>query len=453
MRVLSSFRGRVFLALTLVSVIPVVLMLFLGTMTLREVVLSTGSAGAWDEVARSGRDLFDQILSQDSVPPALTAAVERHQAALNESVRFSRVYSVVGERILVLLPGLALMLLSLVGGLALVAANWFARDFAKPVKELVGLTRSLASGAEIPAPDARASRHEIREFTQLREALHATAEELEEARRKELERARMRSWAEMARKIAHELKNPLTPMAMAAERVARAEDPAVAEAGEVLREEIERLEELARTFAQFGRPPEGPESSIDVNEMLASLVNQMEVQGVAVGLDAPQEHLFVRGHLVSLDRVVRNLLSNAVDAVDARRRRSAASSREGPGAPGGPDVQVSLDRQGDRVRIRVADHGTGIPTEILPRIWEPEFTMKRRGSGLGLPMVRQVVHAHGGEVRAANRPEGGAEITLWLPVERGTSPTVTPATDRPAVGGDRDPGETHAERSREVPTR
>jgi two-component system, NtrC family, nitrogen regulation sensor histidine kinase NtrY len=425
-------------ALSLVSLIPVVLMLFLGTTTLREVVMSTGSAGAWDEVARSGRDLFDQIQARDSVPPALAAAIERHEAALNESVRFSRLYTFVGERILVLLPALALMLLALVGGLALVAANWFARDFAKPVEELVGLTRSLASGDAIPPPDARETRHEIREFTQLREAVHATSEELREARRREVEQARTRSWAEMARMIAHELKNPLTPMAMAAERVAHAREPSVAEAGEVLRDEIGRLEEMARAFAQFGRPPEGPMSSIDVNELLSGLVVQMVAQGMSVALDAPGEHLFVRGHLVSLDRVVRNLVSNAQDAVDSRAAGAPPAGEDSTdGATAGPPVRVALDRDVDRVRIRVTDRGTGIPDAMLERIWEPEFTMKRRGSGLGLPMVRQVVEAHGGAVRARNRAEGGAEFTLWLPVDP-QAPSVEPdahAGEREGEGG------------------
>lgn len=440
MRILSSFRWRVFLALTLVSVIPVVLMLFLGTMTLREVVMSTGSAGAWDEVARSGRDLFDQIQSQDSVPAALAAAIQRHEAALNESLRFSRLYAFVGERILVLLPALALMLLALVGGLALVAANRFARDFAQPVEEIVRLTKSLASGGEIPPPDAHEIRREIKEFTQLRETLHATSEELRRARRKEVERARMRSWAEMARKIAHELKNPLTPMAMAAERVSRAEDRSVAEAGEVLRQEIARLEELARTFAQFGRPPEGPMSSIDVNEMLSSLARRMDAQGMSIGLDVPREHIYVRGHLLSLERVVRNLLSNAQDAVDTRGGRNVGSGRAPGGTTGDAPVRISLDREGGAVRIRVMDRGTGISHDNLQRIWEPEFTLKRHGTGLGLPMVRQVVLAHGGRVGAANRPDGGAEFTLWLPME------PRPPASGPEVSAGK-PGEDGGERS------
>lgn len=447
-----------FVALTLVSVIPVVLMLFVGMMTLREVVMSTGSAGAWDEVAESGRDLFDRIEAEDSLPPELSLAVERHAEALNESVRFSRLYAFVGERILVLLPALALMLLSLVGGLALVAANRFAKDFSRPVEELVGLTRSLASGERLPPSAPHHDGQEITEFTQLREALHTTAEELRQARRKELEQARIRSWAEMARMIAHELKNPLTPMAMAADRVARAQDPDIALAGEVLRGEIARLDDLARTFAHFGRPPEGPMSSIDVGEMLASVVGQLDTQGMRVRFDAPPEPTFVRGHLLALERVVRNLLANAQDAVDARARSEPAAGGRGlpqvgdgttvsatgePRVAGGRQeepVTLALSREDGSARITVKDRGTGIPSELLDRIWEPEFTMKGKGTGLGLPMVRQVVEAHGGRVAAVNRPEGpGAEFSVWLPLQTGFLSTDPASSEQDPTASGSDP--------------
>ena len=174
------------MVLTLVSVIPAVLTLVIATTVLREVVVSTGSAGAWDEVAGSGRDLFDQIERQETRPLELVAATEQHQAALAESVRFSRLYAFLGERVLVILPLFALLLLFFVGGLALLAANWFSRDFSRPVEELLGWTRSLASGQPLASSDPSAVHGEIEEFAQLRSALRATSAELGTARRKEL---------------------------------------------------------------------------------------------------------------------------------------------------------------------------------------------------------------------------------------------------------------------------
>ena len=423
------------MVLILVSVIPAVLTLVIATTVLREVVVSTGSAGAWDEVAGSGRDLFDQIERQETRPLELVAATEQHQAALAESVRFSRLYAFLGERVLVILPLFALLLLFFVGGLALLAANWFSRDFSRPVEELLGWTRSLASGQPLASSDPSAVHGEIEEFAQLRSALRATSAELGTARRKEIEQARMRSWSEMARKIAHELKNPLTPMAMAADRVVRSEDRSLSASGEVLQQEIQRLDALARTFAQFGRPPEGPMSSIDLSEMLASLARRLSADGMAIRFQPSIEPVFVMGHLDALERVVRNLIANAQDSVAAK----AASELSGPAQSTltkgrGPEpILLDLMPSDTGVEIRVSDDGTGIPHDILPKIWEPEFTMKGRGTGLGLAMVRQVVRSHGGEVQASNRREGGAEFLIRLPAMADESNAATTDAQVPAL--------------------
>lgn len=421
------------MVLTLVWIVPAVFTLIAGTVLFREIVVSTGSVGAWDEVAGSGRNLFDQVEIQESLSPELIAATERHRAALAESVRFSRLYSFLGERVLVLLPILALLLLIFVGGLALLAANWFSRDFSRPVEELVTWTRSLTSGERLPAADQSSDSREISEFSQLRDALRATSEELRHARRKEVEQARMSSWSEMARKIAHELRNPLTPMGMAADRVSRSADPSVSAAGEVLREEIHRLETLARTFAQFGHPPDGPMSSIDLIEMLSSLAYRLSAEGMSVRFEPPKEHLFIMGHLDALERVVRNLLSNAQESVWARATMDTGDGegRRQPDERNSEPIQIDLIPSDSGVEIRVLDRGTGIPEDVLPQIWEPEFTMKRKGTGLGLALVRQVVRTHGGEVEASNREDGGAEFLVRLPFgPMGSEVDSPPPNDR-----------------------
>lgn len=408
----SSLRARMFAVLVLVSVIPALLTLITGTMVIREVVRSTGSAGAWEEVAASGRTLFDEIQNQ-SVPSAeLITATERHQGALEESLRFSRVYALIGERVLVLLPLLALFLLLLVSGLALGAANWLSQGFSRPVEELVHMTRSLASEDTLSLSESGGP-SDIREFAQLRAAIRTTSDELGEARRRELDQARTRTWSEMARRIAHELKNPLTPMAMAADRVARSGDPSLALAGEILKEEVGRLDELARTFAQFGQPPEGPMSTVDLAEVVSSLAGRLGSDGADIRFTNPGTPVLVTGHLEALERVVRNLLSNAYDSALAK----AATDFGGKSGPleSGALIEITVHSESGWAEIQVRDQGTGIPEELLERIWEPDFTTRRKGTGLGLAMVRQVVRAHGGRVRAENRAEGGAKFTVRLP--------------------------------------
>jgi signal transduction histidine kinase len=190
--------------------------------------------------------------------------------------------------------------------------------------------------------------------------------------------------------------------------------PTTAQAGQVLLEEIERLDELSRSFAQFGRPPEGPPSPVDLGELLDHLVRRIDLAGGEVVLRRPDEPLFVEGHPVALERVVRNLVVNALDATAPMRTARVGEEDADPPLP----VEVELGRDpdsGDRVRIRVLDRGAGIPEAEVERIWDPEFTTKRKGTGLGLPLVRQVVDAHGGAVTARNRPDGGAVFELSLP--------------------------------------
>ncbi len=446
MRIPSSFRARTFVVLLLVSLVPALLTLGVGTLVLREVVLSTGSAGAWDEVADSGQSLFQDIASLGPESERLESAVERHQSALAESVRFSRLYSFLGDRVLSLLPAFALFLMILVGGLALAAANWFSKDFSRPVETLVEWTRALARGDPLETTGRSSIRGEITEFAHLQDALKATSVELAEARRRELAKARMRSWSEMARKVAHELRNPLTPMAMAARRVVRSDERAVSEAGEVLTEEIERLEALARAFSHFGTLPEGPISPVDVTELLATLTRRLSSDRFPIELDAPPEPVFVQGHLEALERVFRNLVSNAVEAVEAAARGGGGED------PAREPVRIELRAPPSGAEIRVLDRGAGIPEEILERIWEPEFTSKRRGTGLGLAMVRQVVHAHGGGAEAGNRPGGGAEFLVRLPSdpEAGTGEDgAGPTTPQPRaeVWVEPSPGPPRTDRS------
>ena len=207
----------------------------------------------------------------------------------------------------------------------------------------------------------------------------------------------------MARRIAHDLKNPLAPMRMAAQTVLRSSDSNAVQAGEVLLDEIARLDELSRSFAQFGRPPEGPPSAVDMRELVNELSRRVDPGKTLLELDLPPDPpLFVHGHPVALERVLRNLIVNALDA---------GAEREGEGSP----VQIVLRTLGDGIEVRILDHGPGLPPGDEARIWEPDFTTKRRGTGLGLPLVQQVVEAHGGHVEARTRPEGGAEFRLVLP--------------------------------------
>jgi len=400
-----SLRGRLFLVLAAVAILPAAVALGSGALVLREFVLATGTAGPWQEVASSGRTLLDAVAALEDPSPEVLAAAAIHQEGLAESVRFSTLYALLSERVLALLPFFAVGLLAIAAGLALVTANWLSRSFSRPVEELLVWTGHLGAARKIPPTRESGASMDLAEFVALRKALRSTEEQLEEARRQEADRIRHRSWSEMARKVAHEIKNPLTPMSLAARTVAGSQDPAVAQAGDVLLEEIRRLDTLARSFAQFGRPPEGPATPVDLGELLSSLALRLSTEDTPIVFNGPAHGAVITGHLDALDRVARNLLANA--------QESAAPMAASRGKPAPVEVRLTPLRL--VIEVQVLDRGSGIPPELLPRIWEPEFTTRRRGTGLGLALVRQAVYAHGGQVHAANREGGGAVFTVTLP--------------------------------------
>lgn len=395
---IRSFRRRVFLAILAVALVPTVLALAGGTLLLREVGSSTGTLGPWDAVASSGRALMDAAREAAPGDPVVEEAARRHGEALSSSVRQSRLYTVVTERVVSLLPLAALVAALILAGLAAWTAGALSRSFSEPIGELVGWTSRISRGEPLPsAPDEG---HATAEFDTLRRALRTMASDLQAARDREVEGARLRAWTEMARRVAHELKNPLTPMRMSAGTLARSEDPRARAAAGQLMEEVARLDDMARTFAQFGRMPEGPAAPVDLGEILQGLVARHDGNPVRVRLRLDPGVPLVPGHHDVLARALRNLVVNAQEAVQEA---------------GGGGVEVHLGATPRGVRIRVSDDGPGIPPELLDRIWLPDVTTKRLGTGLGLALVQQAVEAHGGRVWAENVEPRGASFVMELP--------------------------------------
>ncbi len=409
-----SFERRLRIALVLFALLPSLLLLGAGTYLLSATVARTDARAAWERVAESGRDLLRR--AEGARDPALAGAAGRHREELSESLVQARRWDFLLRRALYAIPLAALVLGVGVVWLAHRMARWIAHGLSRPVGELVGWAHRVGRGEALP-PQHPGDPDEDGEFGILRAAFRRMEGELAASRARELEAERMRTWVSMARSVAHELKNPLTPMRLAVRSLeARARTPADHEALEVIAAESARLEELARSFAQFGRLPEGPTSEIDLPEMLDYLVRTHLPPEAGGRLRAPVDLPSVHGHHDALARAFANLLLNAADAVG-----------------GGGTVAVTARRVGEAVEVRVADSGPGIPAENLERIWEPDFTTKSRGTGLGLALVRQTVQAHGGEVSARNRPEGGAEFRVLLPAPaRAAFPSPTPAPCPPS---------------------
>jgi signal transduction histidine kinase len=395
-----------FLILTLFATLPsiVLTLVWAGTFA-RALPLVSGSA-AWERAAATGGRAI-AAAQQAPLSASDRAAIRAHEVELQESLTQARRFGFVAQRAVPVIAVIAVVALGLLIVVSSRVAGHLSRQLSRPIDELVGWTDRLGRGQELPEGPPRKG---APEFAVLRSRMRAVARELRDARAREIEAERLRAFRESARQVAHELKNPLTPIRFAVARLRREAPPSLSDAVEVLDAESQRLEEMARSFAQFGRLPEGPPADVDVAELVryttrASVPPDVEAD-VRIEGDVPM----IRGHHDALARALSNVLLNAVDACRAGR---------GNGASQPPRIGVTVARErrdgDDGIIIAVRDSGCGIPPDRLARIWEPYVTHKPGGTGLGLAIARQTILAHNGTVHATSVVGGGTEIRFTLP--------------------------------------
>ena len=225
------------------------------------------------------------------------------------------------------------------------------------------------------------------------------------------------AWGEVARRLAHEVRNPLTPIQLAAERLRRrflgrlpAEDSELLDrATHTIVSQVEALKTMVNAFGDYARPPQLTARPIALNVLLAEVLDLYENdQRISLTRKlAPGEPL-VRADAGRLRQTVHNLFKNALEAVGASRKPQIDI-----------ETRVIQDADGDWIELVVGDNGPGLPADFGDRWFEPYTTSKSHGTGLGLAVVKKIAEEHGGSVRAANRAEGGAEFVLRLPVETG----------------------------------
>lgn len=284
-----------------------------------------------------------------------------------------------------------------------------SRAILRPVRRLVTATGAVARGdlsARVPA----GGRHELAElgraFNSMTEDLAASRESLKQAERQS-------AWAEMARQVAHEIKNPLTPMRMAAQMLlkARREEDVRAEQladrlGRMVVEQTEVLDRIASDFRHFAGAPERQVARYDADTLFGELFDGVKTMvagpGVELSFSAGAAGRFIEGDRHELQRVFVNLIANAVDAGGGKARIECRTS--------------VLEGDAPRVRVALSDDGPGIPEDVRERLFEPYFTTKSSGTGLGLAICRRIVEAHGGAIRLAASEPGGTVFELDFPV-------------------------------------
>ena len=298
--------------------------------------------------------------------------------------------------------GLAVGAIGVLLGLAL--AWWATARITRPVHELAAAAGEVAAG-NWNAHVAVQSRDEIGE---LAAAFNQMTRQLTEQRERLVQSERVAAWRELARRLAHELKNPLFPLQITVENMQRARDQYPDQFDEAFREgtatllaELANLKTIINRFSDFSRMPPPELQSIDLNEILRGVMKlfeaQLAAQQVTAHLELDEALPRIEADPAQLHRAIQNLVLNALDAM-----------------PSGGALKVRTARSNGSVQLEVSDTGSGLTPEECERLFTPYYTTKQHGTGLGLAIVQSVISDHGGRISVESEPGRGTTFRIEL---------------------------------------
>jgi nitrogen fixation/metabolism regulation signal transduction histidine kinase len=282
----------------------------------------------------------------------------------------------------------------------------------RPVEELARAAQNVTAGEW----DTRVEVHGGDEITQLAESFNRMTAELLAQKERLVQTERVAAWRELARRLAHELKNPLFPLQLTVENLVRARaqspeqfDEVFQESSSTLLAEISNLKTIIGRFSEFSKMPHPQLQAIQVNEILRVVVKLYRAQLRAPGraaIDCRLELDESVGTIAAdpdlLHRALSNLVLNAMDAM-----------------PNGGTLRVRSRRDDAKAIVEIADTGSGLTREECERIFTPYYTSKQHGTGLGLAIVQSVVSDHGGRISVQSEPGRGTTFVIELPQNLG----------------------------------
>lgn len=312
------------------------------------------------------------------------------------------------------------IMLAIIAGSAIVLALAIARRISKPLEGLAFAASAVAAGKREHMTRVLSGRDEVARLTQ---AFDQMTRDLVLSEERLRQSERVAAWREIARRIAHEIKNPLSPIQISIETLRKAKDRGHKDFDELFTEltatvleEVQRMKRIVSEFSDFARMPAPRPQEVELQELVAQVVLLMRESapnGVRVDLSKGVPEV-VSADPDQIRQSVLNLVKNAIEAVD---------SDPGRLAKGGGRVLVSLTRESEGVLLVVEDDGPGMSTETRQRIFTPYFTTKTSGkvvgTGLGLPIVQRIVEEHGGTIHVESTPTVGTRFEVRLPRSMG----------------------------------
>ena len=220
---------------------------------------------------------------------------------------------------------------------------------------------------------------------------------------------RSAAWGEVARRLAHEIKNPLTPIQLSAERLqfkladklSNGDADMLARGTQMIINQVQAMKRMVDDFRDYARMPAPEVAELDLNELIGEVLGLYESSSATIESNLAADLPPILGDATQLRQIIHNLLRNAEDALEGRD-----DSR----------ILIQTEKLGRQAGLSIADNGPGFPVELLPRIFEPYVTTKARGTGLGLPIVKKIVEEHLGTIEISNAAGGGARIDIRLPL-------------------------------------
>jgi two-component system, NtrC family, nitrogen regulation sensor histidine kinase NtrY len=303
----------------------------------------------------------------------------------------------------------------MVGGagilLAVLLSSWVAARVTRPVEQLAHAAQEVAEGNW----NTRVDITEADELGQLADSFNRMTTELLAQKERLMQAERVAAWRELARRLAHELKNPLFPLQLTVENLVRARQGSPEQFDEVFREssrtllaELSNLKEIIGRFSEFSRMPQPKLRTVQANEVVAGVAQLCQAQFEAPGRAKITCEMHLDAHLAPLaadaellHRALSNLVLNAIDAM-----------------PQGGTLTLRTRNLNGNIEIEVTDTGTGLTPQECNRIFTPYYTSKKNGSGLGLAIVQSIVSDHGGTIRVRSEPERGTTFVIEFPRER-----------------------------------
>jgi signal transduction histidine kinase len=309
----------------------------------------------------------------------------------------------------------------LVGGggiiLAILLSSWAAARVTRPVEQLARAAHDVAAGNW----DTRVEVLGADEVGQLADSFNRMTTELLTQKERLVQTERVAAWRELARRLAHELKNPLFPLQLTVENLVRARmqtpeqfDEVFRESSQTLLAEISNLKTIIGRFSEFSKMPHPQLQGVQMNELLRGVAQLFQAQLQAPGrapiackLELDERIGAISADPELLHRALSNLVLNAMDAM-----------------PNGGTLALRTRRDDGKVMIEVADTGSGLTPEECARIFTPYYTSKQHGTGLGLAIVQSVVSDHGGRISVQSEPGRGTTFKIELPINPDTLQTA-----------------------------